>query len=197
MDNLFKSLLPDTAANEFGPICKVFRVIAEKIRSEIPPVDIAEVMADIEALLDQSIATEGYVMPPVADQGRYVDLSQIDFESLREKFEGGRKTIEVQKLRAKLTFKLARMVQVNRTRMDFLEEFQKMIEEYNSGAINVQVFFDKLLVFASRLDAEEKRGIAEQLTEEELVIFDLLTKTADRPHGQGDGGRQEGCEDTP
>ena len=60
VDGLFKSLLPDTAANEFGPICKVFRVIADKIRSEIPPVDIAEVMAEIEALLDQSIGAEGY-----------------------------------------------------------------------------------------------------------------------------------------
>jgi type I restriction enzyme, R subunit len=176
VDGLFKSLLPDTAANEFGPVCKVFRVIADKIRSEIPPVDIAEVMAEIEALLDQSIGAEGYLMPPVSDPNRYVDLSQIDFEALRDKFEGSRKTVEVQKLRARLTFKMARMIQVNRTRIDFLEEFQKMIDEYNNGAINVQVFFDKLLVFAKRLDAEEKRGIAEQLTEEELVIFDLLTK---------------------
>ncbi len=176
VDNLFKSLLPDPSANEFGPFCKVFRVIADKIRSEIPPVDIAEVMAEIEALLDQSIGAEGYLMPPVADPNRYVDLSQIDFEALRDKFEGSRKPIEVQKLREKLTFKLARMVKLNRTRKDFLEEFQRMIDEYNSGAINVQVFFDKLLVFAKRLDAEEKRGIAEQLTEEELVIFDLLTK---------------------
>lgn len=176
VDRLFKSLLPDTAANEFGPICKVFRVIADKIRSEIPPVDIAEVMAEIEALLDQSIGAEGYAMPPVADLNRFVDLSQIDFEALRDKFEGSRKAVEVQKLRAKLTFKLARMIQVNRTRIDFLEQFQKMIDEYNSGAINVQVFFDRLLVFARRLDAEDKRGIAEQLTEEELVIFDLLTK---------------------
>jgi type I restriction enzyme R subunit len=176
VDGLFKSLLPDTAANEFGPVCKVFRVIADKIRSEIPPVDIAEVMAEIEALLDQSIGAEGYLMPPVSDPNRYVDLSQIDFEALRDKFEGSRKPVEVQKLRAKLTFKLARMIQVNPTRIDFLEEFQKMIDEYNNGAINVQVFFDKLLVFAKRLDAEEKRGLAEQLTEEELVIFDLLTK---------------------
>jgi type I restriction enzyme, R subunit len=176
VDSLFKSLLPDTAANEFSPVCKVFRVIADKIRSEIPPVDISEVMAEVEALLDQSIGAEGYVMPPVADQGRYVDLSQIDFEALREKFEGSRKTVEVQKLRAKLTFKLARMIQVNRTRIDFLEEFQKMIDEYNNGAINVQVFFDKLLAFAKRLDSEEKRGLSEQLSEEELVIFDLLTK---------------------
>jgi type I restriction enzyme R subunit len=176
VDRLFKSLLPDTAANEFGPICKVFRVIADKIRSEIPPVDIAEVMAEIEALLDQSIGAEGYAMPPVIDPDRYVDLSQIDFEALRDQFEGSRKTVEVQKLRAKLTFKLARMIQVNRTRIDFMEQFQKMIDEYNSGAINVQVFFDRLLVFARRLDAEDKRGIAEQLNDEELVIFDLLTK---------------------
>ena len=163
MDSLFKSLLPDVAANEFGPVRKVFRVIADKIRSEVPPVDISEVMAEIEALLDQSIGAEGYVMPPVADEGRYIDLSKIDFEALRNNFESSRKPIEAQKLREKLTFKLARMVKLNRTRIDFLEEFQKMIDEYNSGAINVQVFFDKLLVFAKRLDAEENpdgnRGI--------------------------------------
>ena len=32
------------------------------------------------------------------------------------------------------------------------------------------------LAFTKKLNAEEKRGLAEQLTEEELVIFDLLTK---------------------
>ena len=73
-------------------------MIADKIRSEIPPVDIAEVMAEIEALLDQSIGAEGYLMPPVSDPNRYVDLSQIDFEALRDKFEGSRKPVEVQKL---------------------------------------------------------------------------------------------------
>jgi len=175
LDRLLKSLLPDTAANEFGSICKVFRVIADKIRSEIPSVDTSEVMAEVEALLDQSICAESYAMPPVAGPNRLVDLSRIDFEALREKFEGSRKPVEVQKLRAKLAFKLARMVQVNRTRIDFLEEFQRMIDEYNGGAINVQVFFLKLLC-RQGLDAEDKRGIAEQLTEEELVVFDLLTK---------------------
>jgi len=69
-------------------------VIADKIRSEIPPVDIAEVMAEIEALLDQSIGAEGYAMPPVADPDRYVDLSQIDFEALRDKFDVGRNRID-------------------------------------------------------------------------------------------------------
>jgi type I restriction enzyme R subunit len=33
-----------------------------------------------------------------------------------------------------------------------------------------------LMAFTKKLSDEEKRGIAEQLTEEELAIFDLLTK---------------------
>jgi type I restriction enzyme, R subunit len=177
VDSIFKSLLPDAAAHEFGPICNVIKVVAEKIRSELPVVDISAVMAEVEALLNKSIAAGGYVMPPVSnDPSRYIDLSQIDFEALRAQFEKGRKPVEVQKLRAKIATKLALMVKLNRTRIDFLEEFQKMIDEYNAGSSNVETFFAKLMAFTKRLNDEEKRGISEQLSEEELVIFDLLTK---------------------
>jgi type I restriction enzyme, R subunit len=51
-----------------------------------------------------------------------------------------------------------------------------MIDEYNSGAANIETWFAKLTTFAQRLSDEDKRGIAEQLSEEELAIFDLLTK---------------------
>lgn len=68
------------------------------------------------------------------------------------------------------------MVQRNRTRIDFVEEFQRMTDEYNAGSLNVERFFARLQAFATRLNEEERRGIAENLTEEELVIFDLLTK---------------------
>jgi len=70
------------------------------------------------------------------------------------------------------------MVQLNRTRQDFLAEFQRMIDEYNAGSANVETFFAKLMAFTKKLNEEDKRGLAEQLTEEELVIFDLLTKPA-------------------
>ena len=93
---LFKSLLPDSAANEFGPIRKVFSVIAEKIRSEIPPADISGVMDEVAQLLDDSIATEGYVIRPPEPVATLIDLSQIDFAALRKQFEKGRKTIEAQ-----------------------------------------------------------------------------------------------------
>ena len=67
---------PDASAFEFSPICNVFKVVAEKIRSELPVVDISAVMGEVEALLNRSIAADGYVMPPVSeDPSRYIDLS--------------------------------------------------------------------------------------------------------------------------
>jgi type I restriction enzyme R subunit len=176
VDRLFKSLLPDVDANEFTAICKVFSVIAAKIRSDVPTADISEVMDEVSALLDYSIATQGYVITPSATTANYIDLSQIDFDTLRAKFDKGRKTTEAQKLRGTIAQTLTRMVRLNRTRIDFLQEFQKMIDDYNSGASNIETWFAKLTAFAQKLSDEEKRGIAEQLTEEELVIFDLLTK---------------------
>ena len=175
VDRLFKSLLPDVAANEYAPICKVFSVIAAKIKIDIPATDISEVMSDVSSLLDYSIATQGYVIK-ASETTNYIDLSQIDFDTLRTKFDKGRKATEAQKLRSQIAQKLTRMVRLNRTRIDFLQEFQKMIDEYNSGASNIETWFGKLTAFARKLSEEEKRGISEQLTEEELVIFDLLTK---------------------
>src|ERR1700730_2662111 len=81
-----------------------------------------------------------------------------------------------QKLRTQIAVKVAKMVQLNKTRMNFLEEFQRMIEEYNSGAANIETFFARLMAFTQKLSEEEKRAISEELTEEELTIFDLLTK---------------------
>jgi len=60
--------------------------------------------------------------------------------------------------------------------MDYYQRFQQMIDEYNSGATNIEAFFAQLITLARELNEEEKRGIAEQLSEEELALFDLLTK---------------------
>lgn len=59
-------MLPDIVANEFASICRVFSVIAAKIRLDIPAVDISDVMDEVSALLDHSIATQGYVIKPAA-----------------------------------------------------------------------------------------------------------------------------------
>jgi type I restriction enzyme R subunit len=42
--------------------------------------------------------------------------------------------------------------------------------------MNVDEFFKRLTEFAQQLNEEEKRGIAEGLSEEELAVFDILTR---------------------
>jgi type I restriction enzyme, R subunit len=64
----------------------------------------------------------------------------------------------------------------NRSRLDYLAKFQAMIEEYNADSRNVEWFFNELIAFTKDLKTEDKRAIAENLSEEELAIFDLLTK---------------------
>ena len=49
-------------------------------------------------------------------------------------------------------------------------------DEYNAGSQNIEAFFEELKKFAEALTVEEQRGIAEGLTEEELALFDILTK---------------------
>jgi type I restriction enzyme, R subunit len=71
--------------------------------------------------------------------------------------------------------KLQSMVTLNKSRTDLMEKFKKLIEEYNKG-LDVEGFFAKLTAFVKDLSQEEKRGVVEKLSEEELALFDILTK---------------------
>jgi type I restriction enzyme R subunit len=176
---LYKAVLPDPGAREFATEVNPVQVIADKIRALIPPADISLVMQQMEGLLDRSIATEGYIIreasAPYGDE-HWIDLSQIDFEALADKFKTGRKRTMNEKLQGTVAAKLMTMVRLNRTRMDYLECFQAMIDAYNAGSLNAEEFFQQLVIFAQSLIEEEQRGVSEQLNEEELALFDLLTK---------------------
>ena len=105
-----------------------------------------------------------------------VDLSQIDFDELRERYRTQHKHIEAEKLRGSIRRKLSEIIPLNRTRMDYQERFEQIIAEYNEAAIDVDEWFEQLIELAGELNVEEQRTIAEQLTEEQLAVFDLLTR---------------------
>jgi type I restriction enzyme, R subunit len=173
VDRLFHAILPDFSANEFGPDRKAIVVLADKIRSLVEQADISSVMVQVDDLLDRSIAPKGY---KISDVSKVVDLSRIDFEALKKRFENGRKHIEIEKLRGLIKGKLDAMLMLNKARRNYYEKFQKMIDEYNSGATNVDALMAQLFSFVGELTEEEHRGIAENLSEEELALFDLLTR---------------------
>ena len=171
---LFKAILPDPSANDFAPIKTCLAVLAEKIRNFTEEATIDDIMNQVGELLDESIATKGYVIHST-EETSLIDLSQIDFEALKAHFEKGRKRTQAEQLKQAVGTKLQQMVQLNKTRTDLMEKFKKLIDEYNKG-LDVDGFFAKLTDFVKELTEEEKRGVSEQLSEEELALFDILTK---------------------
>ena len=159
-----------------GLMRKRLSYLAAKIQALGDPPDISAVMGDVAELLNDSIATEGYRIGPASNPEALVNLSEIDFEALRAKFAQGHKRTEAEKLKRLIEGKLAMMVAVNASRMDLAEKFQKLIDEYKAGSKNIEAFFTELKDFVQVLTAEEQRAIAEGLTEEELALFDILTK---------------------
>ncbi|TDU32843.1 type I restriction enzyme R subunit [Panacagrimonas perspica] len=176
VSRLFKAILPDPLANELAPLSVLVAYLAAKIRAETEQPDISAVMGDVEELLNDSIATEGYHIGPASRPESLINLSEIDFEALQAKFAQSHKRTEAEKLRRLIEGKLAQMLKVNSSRVELAEKFQKLIDEYNAGSQNIEDLFKELVKFARELTEEEKRGVAEGLTEEELAIFDILTK---------------------
>jgi len=112
----------------------------------------------------------------VVDGDPQGNLSEIDFAALQEKFAQGRKRTEAEKLRRLIEGKLADMLKRNASRVELAEKFQKLIDAYNAGSQNIEMLFSELVKFARELTEEEQRGVSEGLTEEELALFDILTK---------------------
>ena len=180
LSRLYKAILPDSGAQNFVATCSLVDVIGKKIRKLTASADISDVMGEVEALLDRSVAPEGYVIEERErewETDKLIDLSEIDFEALRERFATKRKHIEAEKLRVAIKGKLTQLVHVNRTRMDFQEKFEEMIAEYNDGRIKVDLHFEELIRLAEALNEEEQRAVGERLTEEELTLFDYLTRS--------------------
>ncbi len=68
------------------------------------------------------------------------------------------------------------MVRENPTRTDYVEKLQARIDAYNAGSANVEEHVRRLFEFAEELNEEERRAVGEELDQEELAVFDLLTK---------------------
>jgi type I restriction enzyme R subunit len=174
---LYRAVKPDPAAIEFSLRISGIATLAAAIRAKLSPnpPDIATILQQIGGLLDESITgmqvREGGPPP--------IDLSTINFEALAQRFkESKHKNTDLEALKAAIATKLAKLVRLNRTRADFAEKFEALIESYNNGSRNIEQLFEDLLKLSNSLDDEQERHVREHLTEEELVIFDILTRPA-------------------
>ncbi len=65
----------------------------------------------------------------------------------------------------------------NVTRINFAEKLQRIINEYNSGSLTVENYFEDLINFSKDLRKEEERHIKVNLTSDDLELFDLIRQT--------------------
>ena len=178
INKLFKAILPDTEANEFSGVCSLINIIANTIKRIGGPVDISSIEDEVEELLDRSIAPDGYIIDTesVSYSDQLIDLSQIDIDELLERFETQHKRTQAERLKGIIKRKLKEMMLLNKSRIDLQDKYEKMIEEYNSGAITDDQQLQKIYDFLVKLSQEDKRAESEELSEEELAIYDILTK---------------------
>ncbi len=177
VNRIFKSILPDTRANQFVKERVTLNVIYYQMRVksglEVDDTDVLDVVRkQVNELLDDAIETIriGSNLPDP------VDIAGIDFDALATMVENQKKPSrsDAERLKAIIMRKLLPMIERNGTRQNLQDKFQELIEQYNLGAYTAEQFFEELKKFIRELEDEEKRRVREGLTEEELAIFDLL-----------------------
>lgn len=177
VSTFYRAVKPDPVALEFASRVACLATLAEVIRARLNPnpPGISQVMRQINGLLDESIT--GHEIresgPPA------IDLSKINFEALAQRFKTSKhKNTGLEVLKAAIRAQLEKMIRLNRTRTDFLEKFEMLIESYNAGSAAIEALYHELLALSSSLNDEQQRHVRENMSEEELVIFDILTRPA-------------------
>src|SRR3989338_7103492 len=180
LHSAYRAILPDPDAEDYYQEVTAVRVIASRVRDVgLQSVDVSQVKKDLEDLLDKSIQAGEYVIP---QHKRIKDLSALDANALHKFFAGlENKNLQAESLRVELEAKIEDMMKRNKKRAQFMERLNALLQEYNSGAHDIDELFDDLVDLAKSLNEEEQRAVKENLTEEELAIFDLIVKESLNP----------------
>ncbi len=178
VERLFQAILPDVSAGQFSMERKAIHVLAERVRNNNSQdvINLSAVLAEVNRVLDKSIKVKEQYIIKNAAGSHVLDMSKVDFDALKKMFDASRKNIELDRLRGKINAQLQAMLRQNKSRIDFAAKFEQLIADYNAGGKDIDTFFVEVISFARSLSEEEQRHISENLSEEELAIFDLLTR---------------------
>src|SRR5271166_2171713 len=164
---LFQVVKPDPSIMELVSAVSCLGTIADEIRTRTGmgrSGDISGVLADVNRLLDDSIAADGFRIGEVStcQQQGAIDLTKIDFETLAKRFaKSNTKNVELEQPKVAVRRQLDKLVRLNRTRIDFLTKFEELIESYNQGSRNIDELFRELVALSKTLTDEQQRHVRE------------------------------------
>ncbi len=172
--NKYKALYPEEEVKQFTQQYNAINAIYSGLNKEVKKADITELMKKLQELVGESIQ----IISDPDKENVFIDLSNLNFEKLRELFEKQPMNKTVYDLQKAVDQKLNRMMQENPHRSDFYKKYLKIIHEYNEGKDEeaIKKAFEELMKFIDELNHEEQRSIRENLDEETLAIYDLLRK---------------------
>ena len=174
----FKALLAEPSALAYAERHDNLEAIYKKLTERRDTADVSALLKLLHRIVNQAIATHA----PGADQasGLTVDLSHIDMEKLRAEFDKKvrRKATMLEDIRHIVEAKLAQMLAANPLRMNFEKKYQEIIAAYNADKdrATVEETFARMAALEASLDEEQLRAVRLGLTEEQLAVFDLLSR---------------------
>ena len=136
---------------------------------------------DLSVAIHEIISDEIGTQPDSKLTGtRQFDISSIDFDLLRREFAKMRhQNLVLEDIDDLIKKRIDAMLRDNPSRINFYEEYQRIIQEYNAeqDRASIEKTFMALIDLSKRLDKEERRYVREGFTDDEqLTIFDLLFK---------------------
>lgn len=180
VENIYESLKPEIFTMQFDkkPYKEAILYLRDIIIGKIRPEKIESAQERINQLLDQSVlATEDARKYIINEEGKELNLAIIDIDELKADIKQvTNKNLVISDIRKLVEDKLEIMLKKNKTRTKFAERFKRIIEDYNAGGSMNMDFYEKLLELMKQMKEEEARHVKEDLSEEELEIFDLLCK---------------------
>jgi type I restriction enzyme R subunit len=174
----FKALLVEPSAWAFAERHDNIEAIYKKLTERRDTADVTALLKELHRIVNEAIRTQA----PGEDQaeGLTFDLSTIDLDKLRDEFakKVRRKATALQDIRDIVEQKLADMLARNPMRMDYQVKYEGIIADYNSekDRTTIEETFRRLVELVRSLDEEQERAARENLSDDELAMFDLLKR---------------------
>ncbi len=156
-------------------------VIYKNLEDDVKKADISDIINQLHDVVGGAVETT----ESGGLDGNLYDISQIDFERLRQEFtRSPQKNTTVQSLKDAVERRLQLLLRQNPLRTDFQVHYERIVAQYNQekDRVTIEQTFEALLILVAELSEEEQRAVREGLGDEEtLALFDLLIKPELRP----------------
>ena len=165
----------DLAADEKKQYDAVAAIHAQ-LQKKRKHVDTTDLMVEINGIINE------YIQVEPAEQGvvpsRQFDISGIDFDLLRREFARAKqKNLVIRDLEQVIQERIAALLFNNPNRVNYYEQYQKIIEAYNSeqDRSSIEKTFMDLMALAQSMTQEQQRYVREGFhSDEELSVYDML-----------------------